>query len=172
LELWASDALETELLAPHPVSAATIKVKAASPSSRRVIAFGRLRRRLEKKAPITETSKGRIVAAVRGKRFAAGVLIAGAMNAACVVGVVIVIVTVAEPPGVRVGVELKEQEAPAGRLEQESAIAPEKTPIELRVSWYVDWPVLRAVGRGCEAVRVKVPVGATMVCVIVAALVV
>jgi len=122
----------TDPLAPQPVSAARVRVKAAIASSCRVFGVDRLRR-LERRAPITGSSKGKIAAAERGARLAVKSS-AGLIRAAWVVGAFTVMTTEALPPGVRVGIALKAQEPPGGSPEHESPMVPEKMPTELRVS--------------------------------------
>jgi hypothetical protein len=93
------------------------------------------RRELENKRAKAGNSKGKSKAAVSGAKRAAEPLVDGAVREACVVGIVMVTTTLAEPPGVRVGLDPKAQAPPVGRPEHESAMVPLKMPTELSVSW-------------------------------------
>ena len=124
------DAMEPP--APQPVSPAIATVKAMSA---RVHLADLFRREFENKRAKAGNSKGNSRVAVSGAKGVAVPLVDGVVSEACVVGVVMVMTTLADPPGARVGLEPNAHVPPAGRPEQESAMVPEKMPTELRVSW-------------------------------------
>jgi hypothetical protein len=130
--VWEAALLDAmEPPAPQPVSPAIATVETRSAMVNLADLF---RRGLENSRAKAGNSKGKSTAAVIGARRVAELLVDGAAREACVVGAVMVMTTLADPPGARVGLEPNAHVPPAGRPEQESAMVPEKMPTELSVS--------------------------------------